>query len=205
MWVSCAECWAQAFRKQQVLNIVTTNNGVEAQNKHFKYNYLQRPVGKSAYGIAVLLVESKLSGSYRTYNVDIPPSLHNCPSHFIKYCMKSRFSAGEFRESDVECIDLDTGVFTVRSSADVTVNYSVQLQTPSCTCEAWLRTHFPCKHFYAVIDEWDFSSLPRAYLNNAFITLDCEEVDSTPRIKYMSSTVKRSVTKVMACSTKVTI
>ena len=185
MWVSCAERWAQAFRKQQVLNIVTTNNGVEAQNKHFKYNYLQRPVGKSAYGIAVLLVESKLSGSYRTYNVDIPPSLHNCPSHFIKYCMKSRFS--------------------VRSSADVTVNYSVQLQTPSCTCEAWLRTHFPCKHFYAVIDEWDFSSLPRAYLNNAFITLDCEEVDSTPRIKYMSSTVKRSVTKVMACSTKVTI
>ena len=176
MWVSCAERWAQAFRKQQVLNIVNTNNGVEAQNKHFKYNYLPRSVGKSAYGIAVLLVESfipdsyqqykdtnfKLSGSYRMYNVDIPPSLHNRPSHFIKHCMKSRFS--------------------VRSSADVTVNYSVQLQTPSCTCEAWLRTHFPCKHFYAVFnnyDEWDFSSLPRAYLKNAFITLDCEEVDST--------------------------
>ena len=103
VWVSCAECWAQAFRKQQVLNIVNTNNGVEAQNKHFKYNYLPRSVGKSAYGIAVLLVESfipdsyqqykdtnfKLSGSYRMYNVDIPPSLHNRPSHFIKYCMKS--------------------------------------------------------------------------------------------------------------------
>ena len=196
VWVSCAERWAQAFRKQQVLNIVNTNNGVEAQNKHFKYNYLPRSVDKSAYGIAVLLVESfipdshqqykdtnfKLSGSYRTYNDDIPPNLHNRPSHFIKHCMKSRFSAGEFRESDVDCIDLDTGVFTVRSSADITVNYSIQLQTPSCTCESWLRTHFPCKHFYAVFnnyDEWDFSRLPRSYLNNAFITLDCEEVDST--------------------------
>lgn len=196
VWVSCAERWAQAFRKQQVLNIVNTNNGVEAQNKHFKYNYLPRSVDKSAFGIALLLVESfipesyqqykdtnfKLSGSYRTYNDDIPPSLHNRPSHFIKHCIKSRFSAGEFRESDVDCIDLETGVFMVRSSGDTTVKYSVQLQIPSCTCEAWFRTHFPCKHFYAVFntyDEWDFSRLPHSYRNNVFITLDCDEANST--------------------------
>ena len=35
IWVSCAERWVQAFRKQQAVNIVNTNNGVEAQNKHF--------------------------------------------------------------------------------------------------------------------------------------------------------------------------
>ena len=34
IWVACAERWAQAFRKQQAVNIVNTNNGVEAQNKH---------------------------------------------------------------------------------------------------------------------------------------------------------------------------
>ena len=28
IWVSCAECWAQALRKQQAVNIVNTNNGV---------------------------------------------------------------------------------------------------------------------------------------------------------------------------------
>lgn len=32
-------------------------NGVEAQNKHFKYDYLPRSVDKSVFGIAVLLVE----------------------------------------------------------------------------------------------------------------------------------------------------
>ena len=133
IWVSCAERWAQVFRKQQAVNIVNTNNGVEAQNKHFKYDYLPRSVDKSAYGIAMLLVETfipdsyqqykdanfKQSSSYRVYNDDIPESLRNRPSHFIKHCMKSRFAAGEFRQSDVHCIDLDKGAFTVRSSREI--------------------------------------------------------------------------------------
>ena len=32
VWMSCVERWAQVFCKQQVHNIVNTNNGVEAQN-----------------------------------------------------------------------------------------------------------------------------------------------------------------------------
>lgn len=51
----------------------------------------------------------------------------------------------------------------------------MQLEIPSCTCEAWLKTHFPCKHFFAVFnayEEWDFSRLPYTYLNNVFIALD---------------------------------
>ena len=195
IWVSCAERWAQAFRKQQAVNIVNTDHGVEAQNKHFKYDYLPRSVDKSAYGIAMLLVESfipdsyqqykdanfKRSRSYRAYNDDIPESLRNRQSHFIKNCMKSRFAAGEFRQSDIHCIDLDKGTFTVRSSRDSMVIYSVQLQTPSCTCEAWRKTNFPCKHFYAVFnifDEWKFCRLPDSYRNNVFITLDPDVVDS---------------------------
>ena len=86
IWAACAERWAQAFPKQQAVNIVNTNNGVEAQNKHFKYDYLPRSVDKSAYGITMLLVESF-----------IPDILRNRPSHFIKHCMKSRFVAGEYR------------------------------------------------------------------------------------------------------------
>ena len=95
--------------------------------------------------------------------------------------MKSRFAAGEYRQGDVHCIDLDRGVFKIRSSRDNMVIYSVQLQTPSCTCEAWRKTNFPCKHFYAVFntfDEWDFSRLPESYRNNVFITLDPDVVDS---------------------------
>ena len=190
VWMSCVSRWAQAFRKQQVLNIVNTNNGVEAQNKHFKYNYLPRSVDKSVFGIAVLLVESfipdayqhyvdtnfKQSSAYRSYNRDLPSYLHNRPAHFIKHCMKSKFSAEEFRDIDVDCLDLARGHFRVRSQGSLKLEYMVQLQVPSCTCESWLKTHFPCKHFFAVFnayEEWDFSRLPDSYLSNVFITLDC--------------------------------
>lgn len=65
--MSCVERWAKVFRKQQVLNIVNTNNGVEAKNKHFQYDYLPRSVDKSEFGIAVLLVESFIPNSYQHY------------------------------------------------------------------------------------------------------------------------------------------
>ena len=32
--------WAWAFRKDRLLTIINTNNGVERQNKAFKYEYL---------------------------------------------------------------------------------------------------------------------------------------------------------------------
>ena len=189
VWMTCVKRWAQVFRQQQILNIVNTNNGVEAQNKHFKYDYLPRSVDKSVFGIAVLLVESfipdayqhyvdtnfKQSSLYRGFDDRTPSYLHNRPAHFIKHCMKSRFDAGEFRESDVDCLDISKGVFKVRSTGNVRVEFTVKLQAPSCTCEEWLKTHFPCKHFYAVFntyDEWNFSRLPRSYLSNVFITLD---------------------------------
>ena len=41
-WLSRKVRLAQAFRKQQVTNIVHTNNGTEAQNKLFKYEYLPK-------------------------------------------------------------------------------------------------------------------------------------------------------------------
>lgn len=46
---------------------MNTNNGVEAKNKHFQYDYLPRSVDKSEFGIAVLLVESFIPNSYQHY------------------------------------------------------------------------------------------------------------------------------------------
>ena len=172
-----------------MLNIVNTNNGVEAQNKHFKYDYLPRSVDKSVFGIAVLLVESfipdsyqhyldtnlKPSSRYRKFKDNIPSYRRNHPAYSIKHCIRSKFQVEEFRETAVDCVDLVQGEFRVRSSSDVKVEYTIQLEIPSCTCEAWLETHFPCKHFFAVFnayEEWDFPCLPYTYLNNVFITLD---------------------------------
>ena len=96
---------------------------MEAQNKHFKYDYLPKSVDKSVFGIAVLLVELfipdayqhyvdtdtnlKQSSLYSKFNDATPPYLHNRPAHFIRHCMRSRFNAGEFRESDVHCLNID--------------------------------------------------------------------------------------------------
>ncbi|XP_014669716.1 PREDICTED: uncharacterized protein LOC106810784 [Priapulus caudatus] len=188
VWMSCVERWAQAFRKQQVLNIVNTNNGVEAQNKLFKYSYLPKSVDKSAYGIVVLLVESFLPDSYKNYCdmnlkqssqyrriTNLPGYLHNRPRHFVKNCLKSRVAAGEFEVQDIQCVDISKGEFRVKASNDAGRLYSVTFQAPSCTCEAWYKTYFPCKHMYAVFkvfDEWSFARLPEKYRNSVFITLD---------------------------------
>ena len=122
VWMSCVEGWAKAFWKQQVLN---TKNGVEAQNKYFKYNYLLRSVDKSVFDIAALLVEwfipdayqhylntnFKLSSRYRKFKDNIRSYLQNRPAHFIKHCMSSKFRAEGFRDSDVDCVDIARGEF----------------------------------------------------------------------------------------------
>ena len=104
-------------------NIVNTNNGTEAQNKLFKYEYLPRSVDKSVYGIATMLVESfipdshrryleknlKFSDAYGRYNSRIPTYLHNRPPQFVKHCLDSRFAAGEFTEADISSVNFQKG------------------------------------------------------------------------------------------------
>ena len=142
--------------------MVNTNNGLKAQNKHFKYDYLPRSVDKTVFDIAVLLVKSfipdayqhyvgtnlKHSSFYRGFDNRTPSYLHNRPAHVIKHCMKSTFDAGELHESDVYCLHISNGKFKVQGTGDVKVEFTVKLQAPSCTREEWLKTHFPCKHFH---------------------------------------------------------
>lgn len=194
VWMPCVKRWAHVYRNHEAVNIVNTNNGVEAQNKHFKYSYLPRSVDKSVYAIVVMLVECfipdsyqhyietniKQSSMYRKYGSDVPKYLHNRPSHFLKHCMKSRFAAGAFREGDVECLNFAKCEFKVKSSSNSKLFYNVDLQVPRCSCEAWLKCHFPCKHFFAVFntfDECSFNTLPESYKNSVFITLDVSHAE----------------------------
>lgn len=182
VWLNCSERWAHAFRVQQAVNIVNTNNGVEAQNK-------VRSLDKSVFGIAVMIVESfvpdsyqhyldtnlQLSSSYRQYNRNIPDYLHNRPIHFAKHCLNNKFAAAEYEERDVKCVNFEKGEFLVRSCSSSNKLFAVKMSEPSCQCDSWRKTQFPCKHFFAVFEffeEWDFNSLPHAYRNSVFITLD---------------------------------
>ncbi|KXJ09652.1 hypothetical protein AC249_AIPGENE11456 [Exaiptasia diaphana] len=196
-WLSCASRWAFAYRKRQATNIANTNNGTEAQNRLFKYDYLPRSIDKSIFGIAVMIVESfipdsyqhyldlnlRLSDSYRKYHPSVPAYLHNRPPHFVKHCMRSRFAAEEFQEKDVLPSGNipANGVFSVASSSKSKLRHVVDFSLPSCTCESWMNSHFLCKHFYAVMKfhpQWNFSSLPACYKNSVFLTLDTGHLPS---------------------------
>jgi hypothetical protein len=192
-WLSCSSRWAHAFRQQQAVNIVNTNNGTEAMNKLFKYEYLPRSVDKSVYGIAITIVESFIpdsyqqymqsnlmySSSYRRYNQNVPAYLRDRPPQFVKHCLKSRYAAAEYQCSDISTVNFQKGEFNVRSKTNPKEKHLVNLTTPECSCQAWKKTQYPCKHFFAIFSanvEWSFNSLPVTYKNSVFITLDNEHI-----------------------------
>ncbi|XP_046863233.1 LOW QUALITY PROTEIN: uncharacterized protein LOC124456977 [Xenia sp. Carnegie-2017] len=147
-WFSCAVRWAHAFRKQPVTNIVNTNNGVEAQNRVFKYEYLPQSIDKSLYGIAVMLVESlipdvlqhyldanlRLSSANCKYNPSIPEYLHNRPLHFLKCCLKNRYASAIYKQDDITLVNLKKGTFNVKSESNVGKKHFIDFREPSCTC-----------------------------------------------------------------------
>ena len=68
----------------------------------------------------------------------------------------------------------------MKSSSRSKQKHLVQLKIPSCTCEAWQKSQYPCKHFFAVFKayrEWDFNALPEDYKTSVFITLDTEHLN----------------------------
>lgn len=160
-WLQCSCRWAHAFRKQQVANIVNTNNGVDRQNHVFKYSYLPRSIDKSIYGIAVMLVELfipdsyqqldtnlRRSSCYRRYNQAIPEYLHNRPPQFVKHCLKSNFASADYKQYDIRCVNHEKREFLVKSSRDSDKLYAVEFSQPSCQCDSWRKTQYPCKHFF---------------------------------------------------------
>ena len=149
---------------------------------------------KSVYGIATILVELfipdsnqhylqsnlKFSSVYGGYISSVPVCLQNRPPQFVKHCLKTRFQAGEYQDGDVSSVNFQKGEFHVKSSSRSKQKHLVQLKIPSCTCEAWQKSQYPCKHFFAVFKayrEWDFNALPEDYKTSVFITLDTEHLN----------------------------
>ena len=56
--------WVWAYRKDRFLVSVNTNNGVERQNRTFKYSYLARRKNASLTGMLTILVEEFLPEKY---------------------------------------------------------------------------------------------------------------------------------------------
>lgn len=46
---------------------------------------------------------------------------------------------------------------------------------PSCTCQHWTNTNFPCKHFFLIFqyrEKWNWDSLPQQYLSSPYLSAD---------------------------------
>jgi len=172
---------------------VDTNNGTESQNKVLKYSYMPRKKNTSLSSIAATLIENFLPDSYRTYQMKnymmsdqywpyktfVPTYLHNRPKAVILHCLDQKKKSTKYTEEDV---DGDHGKFTVKkpSGSVHNVDFGTSTGVPSCTCKDWARSNLPCKHFFAVFrfsKNWNWESLPQAYLNGPYLMLDYNHLD----------------------------
>lgn len=127
-------------------------------------------------------MNTKLQSNYRRYNPNIPKHLVERPHHVIKSCLEKQSLAELIPASSLEILNIEKGIFVVRSENDNTKKYQVHFGSdeapvllPSCQCYDWEKHRLPCKHFYTVFrhcPEWPFDRLPASYRESPFITLN---------------------------------
>ena len=168
---------------------IDTTNGVEAQNKILKYNYLPRRKHLTLSGLVSVLIEEfvpdihhkymfqnyQMSPTYRSYNDIVPQYLHGCPRPTILHCLERKSNSRKFNSEDILSKDTEKGVFTIQGSSGYiyTVNFGNDSLLPSCSCSDWTKWQLPCKHFFAVfrlVPEWSWESLPESYRKSAYLS-----------------------------------
>ncbi|XP_069109603.1 uncharacterized protein [Argopecten irradians] len=120
-----------------------------------------------------------MSAGWREPSGSVPKELHNRPKYLVQH----------IREATVRCSDITSDMvtmvtekeFLVQSSNRQSHFYRINLgdesshTMPSCDCRAFKKTHFPCKHFCALIchiNNITWNSLPNFYMNNPHFIID---------------------------------
>ena len=188
------------FRDEEFHATVDTSNGVEAQNKLLKYNYL--PHGKrklTLSNIITIIVEQflpsckqkylfqnyKQSSLYRSYKDFVPDYLHNKPHAVIRHCLDRKSKGVKYAAHDVHDVDAERGIFEIDrvKGGSHTVDFkggSSSQDLPSCTCKDWTKHRIPCKHFFAVFthrQQWQWEQLPNVYKTSAYVSMDTLTID----------------------------
>ncbi len=188
--------WARAYRDNDYHCAIDTNNGVEAQNKLFKYSFLPRNKQKATLSSTItilvndylpsckqkyLLQNYQQLSQYRAYKGFVPTYLHDRPRSVIIHCLDRKAKGERFPVHSVHEIDGAMGIFEVESESGSkkTVNFGHDSEDsmPTCTCKDWLRFHLPCKHFFAVFQHranWQWAQLPQVYLQSAYLSTDSD-------------------------------
>ena len=66
-WFPEEKRWARAYREHKIDIKINTSNGVEAQNKVFKYNYQSKGTDKTLSVVAKVIVECFCPEQYKLY------------------------------------------------------------------------------------------------------------------------------------------
>lgn len=182
--------WAHAFRDNKYHAAVDTNNGTESLNKALKYSYLPRRKSLTLSGIATLLVDRflpdmwqkyifhnyKISEEYRAYSKDVPDYLKGRPKHIILHCLERKSKSHKFTKEDV--ILLGHGRFEVLKTGGG--KHVIDFNVPECTCKDWIKYHIPCKHFFAVFEQypdWGWFKLPPNFQGSCYLSADTISVN----------------------------
>jgi len=124
------------------------------------------------------------SDTYRRYTEDLPVFLRNRPRDFVSHVCKRWASAALFKPEHI--IETYSGrTFNVKSDDTGNV-YCVHFgdvnSMPYCTCEDWIRYHWPCKHMCAVFQntqhQWD--DICSSYRDSPYFILDSDVVTLLP-------------------------
>nr|XP_054769966.1 uncharacterized protein LOC129277817 [Lytechinus pictus] len=190
-WLPHFKRWVWAFRSEKGL-LVNTNNGLERQNRTFKYSFLEQKKDHSISSMVSVLVTEFLPSmkrkyiqenacamqtTGRTYSDTIPSYLRDRPDYFIQHCMKKIENAGTIGKDDV--VRISNHHFQVKSESSVpgcyyNVHTTSEQKIPSCECWSWMWSRLPCKHMFALFNlrEARWQDLPEEYRELPLFTVD---------------------------------
>lgn len=124
------------------------------------------------------------SAQYRSYKSHVPDYLKDRPKNTIIHCLERKSKALKYSREDMQVIDNDKGIFTIKGSKDKVHKLNLGPDRddgmPSCTCGDWQQWHIPCKHMFAIFNlqtKWSWNTFHADYLNSAYLSIDTLSLD----------------------------
>lgn len=129
-----------------------------------------------------ILSNIQVSEWYRKYKDSVPSFLHGRPRNVVLHCLDRQAKGRKYDRGSVTMLE-EEGSFEVKKSSGGThrVDFGCNTGSPSCSCKDWIRWHIPCKHFFGVFihyDEWSWNSLPKVYLDSAYLSTDKDAIST---------------------------
>ena len=109
----------------------------------------------------------------------------------VRHCLDRIIKAKNADKTGITQVPASEGIFKCRSFTEgvkdvYKLDFGDAVRMPSCTCEDWRKSAYPCKHFFAVFmkyPEWGWNRLSPSYRTSPFLTLDEEITQSTETVE----------------------